>query len=210
MSSQSTKSSLMKLSESLANEAVKHKVIKPEEAVMYSLLYENLIFSAVTWSTFLVMGLITRNLIGCVVFILFFVPMRVYSGGLHQNTRLKCYVQSLIIFALVFVGAHYSLAPQFRVVLPACAVCIIPLVIKLSPVETKNKPLTIKEQHVYRIIATIISIVFAIIISVFALLNLDCYLYFSGTACITVAGLMILGHIRNAKAASPRRGNMGM
>ncbi len=40
------------------------------------------------------------------IFILFFVPIRLFSGGFHASTYLKCYFSSLAMFSVIAVAAE--------------------------------------------------------------------------------------------------------
>lgn len=43
----------------------------------------------------MLLGILCQKTYECLIFLLFHIPLRVYAGGFHQNTRERCYALKL-------------------------------------------------------------------------------------------------------------------
>lgn len=100
--------------------------------------------------TILIIGLLMGTPLEGVVFLLAFWTLRRYAGGYHCEGQLACYVFSTAITVLV-LAAGRSLAASGDM-LSALNLGVIGalLILGLSPVEARNKPLDDLERKVYR------------------------------------------------------------
>ena len=90
------------------------------------------------------------------LFFVSFVPLRIYAGGYHANTRLSCYLLSLAVYA-VFTAIIYIL-PQSLYVTMNLLVTVTALVVVLiaAPIIHKNKTVNNFEKAHYRKISIFI------------------------------------------------------
>jgi accessory gene regulator B len=125
----------------LCNNAIKVKVIKPDERNLYEYAFGLLISCVYTWGTFILLGLFFRALPVAISFMIFFIPLRIFCGGLHKESYSKCYVSSVYFFLVIFL---ISKAPGLEII-NKFFLCLLPLTIwiiyKFSPIEDVNKPL---------------------------------------------------------------------
>lgn len=90
------------------------------------------------------------------LFFVSFVPLRIYAGGYHANTRLSCYLLSLAVYA-VFTAIIYIL-PQSLYVTVNLLITVSALVVVLiaAPIIHKNKTVNNFEKAHYRKISIFI------------------------------------------------------
>jgi accessory gene regulator B len=83
------------------------------------------------------------------VFLVLFIPLRIFAGGYHAETRTACYVISvMIVFTVLSVLRHATSNLQIWMILILSSYSVI---FFLSPRENVNKPLSTIEKKTYRI-----------------------------------------------------------
>lgn len=148
----------MRLAARLVCEAIDYGIISKEEKELYICTLCTMGFGAITWATLLVLGSLFQCFWGCVIFLILYLPLRIFAGGLHCNSRRNCYTLSVVIFATMIITYHIvgSAASIWRDIPLYIAVAVI---ITMAPVEDKNKPLEYAEARHHRRIAMIILLV---------------------------------------------------
>lgn len=183
----------MKPNQILVDLAIKYNIVAPEERDTYTVATSLLLFSSLTWGTLLILGFLLNQAMGGLVFLFFHLPLRIFAGGFHQNTRGKCYLQSCIIFLILFWGfsSPYKVwVTNNWLILTALSFYII---WRLAPVEAVNKPLTPKEFKKYRLTArTILIAETAGVIFLYAL-GYHSILYYADISLILTAFQLITG-----------------
>jgi len=83
-----------------------------------------------------------------------YIPLRIYAGGYHARTHLKCYICSVVLIVSALLAIEFIPWTNFiAITISAISGLIIYI---LSPVEDKNKPLDAVEVKVYGKKASII------------------------------------------------------
>lgn len=99
--------------------------------------------------TVIILGSIMGEFWQTIFFIIVFIPLRVYAGGFHAKTPLRCYVYSSFFMIIILVAMKYLwIINEFTCIFVISVSSIIIGV--LAPVETANKPLEERERKVYR------------------------------------------------------------
>lgn len=102
-----------------------------------------------------VMGLVKETILLFVSFI----PLRLYAGGYHANTKLKCYVISLVMY-FSFYGV-LKILPDKMYSLSGIALTMLSLVTVLlkAPIIHNNKNVNSIEIHNYRKLSVVIGLI---------------------------------------------------
>lgn len=149
--------------------------------------------------TALFIGILFGNVLQILLFMLAYIPLRSYAGGWHSRTPLRCYIFSVIMLIVVSIGMKYLSLTEwvyYAVLFVAALIVII-----LSPVEDKNKPLDEIEHRVYKKRAVIIAAAEIAVSVVFKLTGLNS-LFAAVVYSFAVLGFMlIIGTIKNALKA---------
>lgn len=138
---------------------------KDEEIYLFGI--ETALLKLIHFSTMLIIGLCAGMLLETFVFIASYSTLRVYAGGYHAKTRLRCYGISwlLILFVLLFTKFcpnQIAFIVSILVSLPSYIIIFL-----LAPVDNINKPLDDLEIHYYKIKTRIILSVELIISMIF-------------------------------------------
>jgi len=110
-----------------------------------------IIFSSTieVFSIFLI-ALLVGNFVHTFFFFLAFIPLRIYVGGYHASTKLRCYLVSLLVYVLfstvegVFPQTLYTMFNVLEIVFA------MTMVIAFAPIIHFNKNVSVAEKKIYR------------------------------------------------------------
>ena len=102
----------------------------------------------------IISGLLLNILPQLLLTTLSFVPLRLFSGGLHLNNYTKCLYFSLLTFIVFGLLSKYIILNQFITMLIFIFVFILILI--YAPVEHPNRPLNNNEKIRFKYIALLI------------------------------------------------------
>ncbi len=99
--------------------------------------------------TALLIGIILNMFLEITLYLIFFLPLRIFAGGYHAKTQLRCYIMSTVTNVFILFGIRYLNQNQsiWELLLFIVAFCVI---WKLVPVADANKPLLPLEQSKYQ------------------------------------------------------------
>ncbi len=160
-----------KLSRRIGENLVRSDVVKAEDAEIYIYGINQILVSVVNVLSALIIGLIFGVFFEIAVFMAAYIPLRSFAGGFHAKTPLRCYIFSIIMLIVVSIGLRY-LSMAMWVYYAVLAVAFI-IVLVLSPVEDKNKPLDDLEYKVYKKRAIIIAAIELTVSILLKLIGLD-------------------------------------
>lgn len=130
-----------------------------------------------------------------ILFLLFFVPLRIYGGGIHAKTPKRCFFMSTIL--IVSILLVMKTAPLTN------SICMVGIALSsigiffLAPVTDNNKPITKEEKCHFKKITRCI-LVSEIVISVMAFVVDIPIIYISVFMAVCVLSVMLaLGRIKN-------------
>ncbi|MEG2520133.1 MAG: accessory gene regulator B family protein [Christensenellaceae bacterium] len=178
----------------IVDKAIEYDVILDDERELYTIAFTTLYFSIATWGTLILLSLFFGKLFPSLIFLVFHIPLRVYAGGFHQPTRIRCYIQSLVIFVLMLSGSITQTAQWntylFHIIFPLALVIFI-----LAPVASSNKPLNNKEVSHHKIISRCVLILELILVIIFQQLGMNDCLYFALVSIFLVSVQIIIGFV---------------
>lgn len=137
------------------------------------------------------------NFVETLLLFLMFVPLRIYAGGYHANTRLSCYFVSLGMY--VFFTATLVLLPISAYVITniICSLFSCFAVYLMAPVIHYNKTINLVEKENYRKISIKICLVETIIILlVTSLLPTQIFASAMVMGQVAVVSAMIVGMLK--------------
>ena len=98
----------------------------------------------------LIIAAVIGNFFQTLLFFAAFIPLRVYAGGYHADTKLRCYFVSLAAYG-VFTIAMYLLPIKAYLTAAVLATAFTVLVVlSIAPVIHKNKSVNDIERKYYR------------------------------------------------------------
>jgi len=189
---------MLKLSaHSIAQSLIDNGIIENESRELYEFGINQMIVSIINLFITLVIGLCFHMVWQLFLFMLTYIPLRKFSGGIHAQTQFRCYIASIVMLCLVCLILKYlNISIVALIIIYSISAFTI---VFLSPIEDQNKPLDIEEHKVYKKISIILLIIESLFAWVFYSIGLvsvaQCMLLVFD--CIFV--MLILGHIKKIK-----------
>lgn len=172
-----------------------NKVIVSEDKPIYIYGIEQGILMFINICTTLVLGILFNKLLASLVFMVAYIPFRSYAGGYHAKTKMRCYLFSVGMLIICFMGIDILGQNESIGNLVLCIA--LGVIAVLVPVADVNKPLSLKEQQVFRKRALIILLVIVVIMMIFNGLGNKEIARTLQIVIISVGAMVTLGKIKN-------------
>lgn len=182
-----------KINEKLWKKIKPLKNIEEEDKEIYIFgIYQGLFF-LLNVATTLFIGFILNKFLESVLFLIFFIPLRIYAGGYHAKTQFRCYIMSsittiIILYLISFLYNNIGVTSIIGYIISAVVIW------SAVPVENANKLLYIEEKIKYKnIVRKILYIYTGILILSYSIkwhmifANIEALVYF--IALILLAGI---------------------
>lgn len=173
----------------------KNQIIKSDDRDLYVYGFNQGLTILLNLVTTLGIGLLFDSTVQLVVFMVAYIPLRSYAGGYHARTPLKCYMISIIMLIAVSICLRCIVLNHWWYWI--LVVLSIILIVFLSPVEDKNKPLDEIEATVYRKRAIIITMVEVVLSILFGILHISNLLSAMSFVFIIMSAMLVVGCVKN-------------
>lgn len=90
---------MQKLAQGTAERLAAQGIIREEDAPIYRYGLEAIYSSLLELLSILALAALIGNFWQTVLFFAAFIPLRLYAGGYHASTRLRCFLTSLVVYA---------------------------------------------------------------------------------------------------------------
>ena len=107
----------------------------------------------------LVIAAILGNFIETVLLFVFFIPLRIYAGGYHADTKLKCFLISLVMYGFSYTLANITPSEMFVLINIIGTLFSLIMVLIMAPIIHINKSVNDIERRNYRKISIEICLV---------------------------------------------------
>lgn len=185
----------------LANKIVRHYIsknkIEKEHEEVYVYSFELLISTILNLLIILIISIATKLIIEGIIFSLCFMVIRSLAGGYHSNTHWGCLLTLLIIFS-IYVMLYKLIDLEVIFYMSIVMIVVSAAIPVVAPVDSINKPLTIKEYKRNKKKSIIAYIVFVLIWAVIICFEKTIRYAFAISYPLFVITLMlIIGLIKN-------------
>jgi len=154
---------------------------------------ELLISSGVTVLLLLTMAGAMNHFIDTIIFLLFYCPLRQYSGGYHASNYRNCTLCFCIIyFGILCIPDNISIS--FLLIISGIASVILYI---LAPVEDQNKPLSEKEEIYLKRKSKSTLLIEVIVILIIVIIMKEEANRFPMYGILCVSNLLWIGYIKN-------------
>lgn len=127
---------------------VENQIISAEDYAIYEYGLQLGFMQLLNIVTILLLGLLNHKVLESVFFILAYTPLRTFAGGFHARDHFRCYLGGIVLTQCVLWAIQWI--PQTSPALIVLGLAAFLIIFTLAPVADANKPLTLKEKHVYR------------------------------------------------------------
>lgn len=185
-----------KTSEKITNAIAQNGTIKAEDKELYKYGIEQGMMILLNLCTTLIIGAVFKMVWQSILFTAAYIPIRSYAGGYHSKTPQRCYIFSILMIIAVLWGMKYFDNTYFICI--ALLVFASIIILLLSPVEDKNKPLDKLEKHVYKKRTLIILGIEILIILLFLVIDILSISFCMVIALFSLSIMLVLGRIKIA------------
>ncbi len=114
----------------------------------------------------LIISIFMRNFLETLLFFVMFVPLRIYAGGYHANSRIRCFGILVGVYVIFSFFIHINNEILHTAIIYIGMVFSVCMVVMTSPVLHSRKHLTENEIHVFRKVAIAICCVETMVVLV--------------------------------------------
>lgn len=193
---------ISKLSERIAVGLKQSSIIEEDDVELYAYGFYILISKLLFLIIALILGVILNIVFESIVFYVSFSIIRAYAGGVHANKEWKCFLYTSISIVMCALGIKVliNLKPTvfFAVILMISSLIII----IISPLDTKEKPLSAKEKEKYYMISAIVLLSYILVILLLAKLGIMKVCYAIMIAIFLESILLMAGLVQNREVNS--------
>lgn len=186
---------LARLAGKIGNNLVQSNVIEAEDIEIYIYGINQILTSVLNVSSALIIGLIFDVFTEVAVFMAAYIPLRSFAGGYHAKTPLRCFVFSVMMLIVVSIGLKYLHIAELIYYAVLVAATLVVLV--LSPVQDRNKPLDEIEHKVYKrrtILIAAVELTFSMLLK---LLMLDALFIATAYSFVVLSFMLVAGKVKN-------------
>lgn len=184
------------LAKSIVNRFFNENDKYPLEVYVYGV--ELLISSLISTVVIFVIGALTKTFFESVIFLISFSLIRVYTGGYHSMTYLKCNIVSALSYIAIVVFLYLITDFIKNPVIMLCGyVLTMFLAIIFAPVKHENKNLTTEEEKKYKTLSLLmITIVYMLCCAGYYIFDVKAMLIILPT-CISIDIAMLVSVVIN-------------
>jgi len=149
------------LSDIITDFFIKNGSVTEDERPIYKYGAEVLISTITGIVSILLLGVIFGYFLDSVIFLLGFITIRIFTGGYHATTYIKCNLTFILCFTAVILLNRF-LPERFEFSISVILLIIaLTVIIIWSPIENKHKPLYGNEKTRYKKISIIMSFIWS-------------------------------------------------
>ncbi|MCM1508158.1 MAG: accessory gene regulator B family protein [Ruminococcus flavefaciens] len=131
---------------------IKNKIVEIEKREIYIYGLEVILLNGGLLITFLIISLLCGEMINFAAYLIFFLPVRLFSGGYHAETSERCFILSTIMFGISIAASKLvPLLYTFNTGKIIGAVSVL-VILVLAPLINENNPLNEMQRKRNRII----------------------------------------------------------
>ena len=107
-----------------------------------------MLFRSINLVTTLVLGILFHRIVSCILLNGFYCGIRIYAGGYHARTPLRCYMATVFIQMLLLSILKWAAVPMLVAVSLLLLSAVV--IVIFAPLGAKYDPLDALEKRVYR------------------------------------------------------------
>lgn len=135
---------------------IKNKIVDIQQRDVYVYGLEVILLNGSLLIVFLITSLLCGAMTNFWAYLIFFLPLRIFSGGYHAKSSESCFVLSTIMYGLsIAITFFFPLLYQNWKWTVAGIISIV-VILALSPMVNENNPLTQSQRKRNRIIVCIL------------------------------------------------------
>lgn len=147
----------------LTNHLGKHITISDTEKEIYIYGFELFLSTLLSMISITCISLICKSLLYAVLFVLFFYSLRLFCGGYHANTYVRCFIITNLIFISTIIFTKLILLVNLKWIMPILVIISCVIIYYYSPIQNENHSYSKTKYIKFKNISRILSLVYAVI-----------------------------------------------
>lgn len=137
---------------------IKNKMADIEERDIYIYGIEVILLNGGLLLMFLIISLFSKTMINFLAYLIFFFPLRIFSGGYHTKTSERCFVMSTIMYGISVAITKFLPLLYLNFYWWTAGVVSVLIILIFAPLINANNPLNKVQQKRNRIIVYLLLI----------------------------------------------------
>lgn len=133
----------------------KKKILNQENRAIYEYAIEVILLNFSILVMLLLISIFWGQQLFFVCYVIFFVPLRVFSGGYHAKKSETCFGLSVALYVLAMMLSEYKWL-VYNVIMSVVAIIMMFVIFLCSPIENVNHPLAEMQRRRNKMIVRII------------------------------------------------------
>jgi accessory gene regulator B len=154
-----------------------NKIIEEKYIAVYEYGLELLLTSILEMLAVIIISIIAGKLLITTLFLLSFCILRIYAGGFHASTNLRCFLVLIIVYTLFLLVLQFAINTNSVLISIPLSLISELFVIWLAPVDNENKPLSDEIRKRNRRLSIIIVTIETLIVFTFIITMKNNYLF---------------------------------
>lgn len=182
------------LSKKLTNYILLKGVIEENDFEIYQYGFQRFLELAINIMCSAIIAVLLDMELECIMFFLFFIPLRSYSGGFHMDHYISClFLSCLSLTGILCIVKHFSAAPLFSCILYFSSLAVIKII---GSVDHPNRSVDDEDNLFFNKRANIILLMSFIIFIFFLLSNNTRYLLLEALVFNLASISLLIGKIQ--------------
>ncbi|MBR2476868.1 MAG: accessory gene regulator B family protein [Clostridia bacterium] len=184
----------------LSKKLAEQGTIKYEDIEVCTYGMETFVFSCFEIFSVLLISLLVKNFFATVIFFVSFVPLRMYAGGYHSETKKGCYMVMLVVYLIFTLSLRFSPKNHIQLIEIIISSFTSFMVLRFAPIVNYKKRVNEIEKKNYKKIALKIICVQSIVVLFFVIVYpYNIYGLAFSLGQLTVAVSMLAVVVKNKK-----------
>lgn len=131
----------------IINNLLKYHLVNNDEIDIYMFGIECYILKIIHYLTYFTIAMLCGCIWEYMIFVLSYILLRKYSGGIHANTRIGCLIISNFILSIVLLMGQKI---EKGILVSALSILSLLIIILLAPVDNPNRILSCEEHKKFK------------------------------------------------------------
>ena len=130
------------MSRNISSFFIEHNIIDAEDLEVYEYSFEILLSTLLNLLAVVVIAFISGTALFTFLYLMGFIPLRLFAGGYHAKNHLRCFAILIIAYlAFLAIAFFFPVEYMLAVIIPSIILSIV-IVFFLAPSEDKNNPIS--------------------------------------------------------------------
>ena len=190
---------MKRISVLLTNLISRSKTIDEKEKLIYEYCIRIILKRCLFVILLLFFGILTNRVCVSLLFLLTFIPLRSFCGGMHASTPTICTVLSYGIgLAIIFFSPLLGELIPYPVILYFFILFCIPIIL-FAPVDTKNKRFNLTQISSLRIKCLFLTLLIGVVFIFLSLVHAQTYCMTLSLCVIICSVSIVIGSLQNRR-----------